>query len=84
MLVGSSKQLLDSKFSILIVLSNVCIVPSLAITFTINFLFPFAIPETLIVPSNPELLPLIYPGYTLSTSTLDIPYLIIPKSFSSI
>ena len=83
LLVGSSKQLIDGNFSIFIPLSIVCVVPSFAVIFTVNFLFPADILDTFIVPSNPGLFPLEYPGYTLFTSALDVPYGTVPKSFPS-
>ena len=73
MLVGSSKQLLDTSFSTLIVLSIVLVVPSFAVIFTVNFLFPADMLDILTVPSNPELSPLEYPGYALFTSVLVVP-----------
>ena len=57
----------------LIVLSIVWIVPSFAVIFIVNFLFPAAIVDISTMPSNPTLSPLEYPGYALFTSILVVP-----------
>ena len=78
--VGSSNQLLASKttFFTVIALFIVWTVPSLPVITTFNVLFPLLNFDISILPSNPLLSPVGYPGYTLFTSVLFIPYLIVP------
>ena len=77
---GTSKQLLASKttFFTVIALFIVWTVPSLPVITTFKVLFPLLNEDISIVPSNPLLSPLGYPGYTLFTSVLGTPYLIVP------
>ena len=78
--VGSSNQLLASKttFFTVIALLIVWTVPSLPVITTFKVLFPLLNEDISIVPSNPLLSLLGYPGYTLFTSVLGTPYLIVP------
>ena len=81
--LGLSKLLLDCNLSTFIVVSIDCVVPSFAVILTVNFLLPAEMLDISTLPSNPALSPLGYPGCALFTSALTVPYLTVPKSFSS-